>query len=164
MSKRSKSRSKSRDADKKKQGTSKAEKNTVNYDWVWKQDGTLIYGDCGTTPSSKIASFDMDDTIIRVKSGAKFAKDAADWIFWHDTKIVEKMKQLADEGYKIVIFTNQNGISLGKTQAAHIKTKIQNLSKTIGVKLQAFIASADDKYRKPAITMWEMLSDKNNGK
>lgn len=99
----------------------------------------------------------MDDTLIRVKSGAKFASNADDWVFWHDIKIVEKLKQLDKDGFKIVIFTNQNGISLGKTQAAHIKTKIENLSSTVGVKIQAFIASADDKYRKPSIIMWETM-------
>lgn len=26
----------------------------------------------------------MDDTLLRVKSGAKFAKNADDWIFWHE--------------------------------------------------------------------------------
>lgn len=41
--------------------------------------------------SEKIASFDMDDTIIRVKSGAKFAKDASDWIFWHES-VPKKMQ------------------------------------------------------------------------
>ncbi len=29
----------------------------------------------------------MDDTIIRVKSGAKFPKNADDWIFWHESVI-----------------------------------------------------------------------------
>jgi hypothetical protein len=30
----------------------------------------------------------MDDTLIRVKSGAKFATNADDWVFWHDKKVV----------------------------------------------------------------------------
>ena len=75
---------------------------------------------------------------------------------------MEKLRELDKDGYKIVIFTNQNGITLGKTQAAHIKTKIENFSSDVGVKIHAFIASADDKYRKPSTIMWEVL-EKNNG-
>jgi hypothetical protein len=26
----------------------------------------------------------MDDTLIHVKSGAKFAKNASDWAFWNE--------------------------------------------------------------------------------
>jgi hypothetical protein len=33
----------------------------------------------------------MDDTLLRTKSGAKFAKDAHDWIFWHES-VPKKMK------------------------------------------------------------------------
>lgn len=64
----------------------------MGYNWTWKEEGTLIYGDCGTTPSSKIASFDMDDTLIRVKSGAKFSTNADDWVFWHETKVTNKLR------------------------------------------------------------------------
>lgn len=55
-----------------------------NQNWVWIQEKTCCIGGSGSLKhSEKIASFDMDDTIIRVKSGAKFAKNADDWIFWH---------------------------------------------------------------------------------
>lgn len=149
--KESRSRSKSKDSNLKGGAKSKAANQAVNYNWTWKQEGSLIYGDCGTTPSTKIASFDMDDTLIKVKSNAKFAQDANDWVYWHETKITDKLKELSSQGYKIVIFTNQNGITLGKTSASAIKTKIENFSADVGVKIHAFIASADDEYRKPSV-------------
>ena len=40
----------------------------------------------------------MDDTLIRVKSGAKFAKDLNDWVLWNDV-IKSKLKQLHQEGF-----------------------------------------------------------------
>jgi bifunctional polynucleotide phosphatase/kinase len=40
--------------------------------------------------SDKIAGFDMDYTLIKTKSGAKFPKGADDWVIWHD-KVKEKM-------------------------------------------------------------------------
>ena len=38
----------------------------------------------GYTAKSQVLGFDMDDTLIKVKSGAKFAKNATDWLFWND--------------------------------------------------------------------------------
>lgn len=123
--------------------------------WTWQKESTLIYGDCGSINSAKVASFDMDDTLIKVKSGAKFPKNADDWLFWH-ASVPDKLRELAKEGYKLVIFTNQNGISKGHTVAADIQTKIQNICKEVGVEMLAFIASADDEYRKPSTKMWEL--------
>lgn len=85
----------------------------------------------------------MDDTIITRKSGAKFPKDANDWLFLND-KVSPKIKELSDAGYKIVIFTNQAGIQKGHTKAQDIKTKVQNIAKDLGVEMQVFIASHED--------------------
>ena len=68
----------------------------------------------------------QDDTLIKTKSGAKFGKDATDWILWHKI-IPEKIKEYHKNGYKIVIFTNQNGISKGHTSEAVVKSKIQKI-------------------------------------
>lgn len=60
-------------------------------DWVWTEENTCIIGSSsGLTHSAKIASFDMDDTIITRKSGAKFPKDANDWLFLND-KVAPKI-------------------------------------------------------------------------
>jgi DNA 3'-phosphatase len=56
----------------------------------------------------------MDDTLIRTKSGAKFATGPTDWVFW-DKSIPQKMQDLQKDGYKLVIFTNQLGVKNGKT-------------------------------------------------
>jgi bifunctional polynucleotide phosphatase/kinase len=34
----------------------------------------------------------MDDTLIKVKSGAKFPKDSTDWLFW-DESVPKKLKE-----------------------------------------------------------------------
>lgn len=136
--------------------------NGNGYNWIWNKSSTLIYGDSGTTPNSKILSFDMDDTLIKTKSGAKFPKDTKDWVFWHD-KVVPKLKEWSAKGFKIVIFTNQNGISKGHTTEAQIKEKIENITQKVGVPVQALIASADDSYRKPSKILWNFFSEKMNG-
>lgn len=58
----------------------------------------------------------MDCTLINTKSGAKFAKNAGDWVYW-DEKVPAKLRELYNDGYKIVIFTNQKGISTGNAKA-----------------------------------------------
>jgi hypothetical protein len=59
-----------------------ADKN--NSEWNWVQNGSCHVGSSPNLKhSAKIASFDMDDTIITRKSGAKFPKNADDWIFLH---------------------------------------------------------------------------------
>jgi len=65
----------------------------------------------------------MDDTLLRTKSGAKFAKDAHDWVFWHES-VPQKMRDLQKDGYKLVIFTNQMGISKGKTDINDLHHKM----------------------------------------
>lgn len=61
-------------------------------EWTWLEEGTCLVG---TSPNAlsleKIASFDMDDTIITRKSGAKFPKDADDWLFLNN-KVSPKIK------------------------------------------------------------------------
>lgn len=69
----------------------------------------------------------MDCTLVNTKSGAKFAKNATDWVYWHES-VPKKLQELSEQGYKIVIFTNQKGISTGQTKAEDIKKKIEDLS------------------------------------
>ena len=63
-------------------------------DWNWGSAGTCHFGASpGLKHNDKIASFDMDDTIINRKSGAKFPKDADDWI-WLNDKVKPKLQEL----------------------------------------------------------------------
>ncbi len=74
----------------------------------------------------------MDDTVVTPKSGAKFAKDANDWRFLFDN-VSSTIKKLYTEGFKVVIFSNQLGISKGHTKAQDVKTKVANLASQMGI-------------------------------
>lgn len=92
-------------------------KGDKNSSWNWiKHDTCMVGSSPNLKHSAKIASFDMDDTIITRKSGAKFPKDADDWKMLND-KVSPTIKKLAADGFKIVIFTNQKGIKTGQTKA-----------------------------------------------
>lgn len=69
-------------------------KQKKNTDWEWNKKGSLIYGSIVSyyfhhqdfVAKPLVLGFDMDETLISTKSGAKFAKDANDWKWW-DTKV-----------------------------------------------------------------------------
>lgn len=55
----------------------------------------------------KMAAFDYDWTIVCPKGGKTFPSDVDDWE-WLYPSIPEKMKKYYDDGFMIVIFTNQS--------------------------------------------------------
>jgi len=104
----------------------------------------------------KIAAFDMDGTLIVTKSGKVFPVDENDWQIY-SPEVITSIKKLSDDGYKIVIFTNQGGIGVNKVNEKTFKKKIENILKVIETPVQVFIATRKDIYRKPAPGMWNIL-------
>jgi len=136
--------------------------NYTTYKWI-KKDSVIVC-DFGTTPSNKILGFDMDQTLIDMKSENKFPINADDWIFlFNKNLMIEKMNEFLKNDYKIAIFTNQKGISIGKTKELDITTKIERIQKALGIPLIALIATDDDYYRKPSIGLWKLLFEEFNG-
>jgi len=128
----------------------------------WEQHDTVyILHSLDLLGTHKIAGFDMDSTIIKTKSGRKFPTNKDDWEFLFP-EVEPKLKQLYTDGYKIVIFTNQGGISKGNQNAKDIQDKIVNISRLLEIPIQAFVATADNIWRKPGTEMWKLMCDKFN--
>jgi bifunctional polynucleotide phosphatase/kinase len=77
----------------------------------WTENNHYMHGVLNRLPilydPIRIAGFDLDDTIIsKPKKGEK----------WKiiDKNIIPKIKELVNDNYIIVIFTNQGGMSLNK--------------------------------------------------
>jgi len=83
----------------------------------------------------------MDDTLITRKSGAKFPKDANDWLILYP-QVGLTLQKLAKDNYKIVIFTNQNGIEKGHTKAEDIRKKVANIAQELQIEMQVFVATS----------------------
>ncbi|XP_026283681.1 uncharacterized protein F21D5.5 [Frankliniella occidentalis] len=132
--------------------------------WHSVDGGRLLVYECqGTCPSEKVAAYDMDGTLIITKSGKVFPQYPDDWkILWPE--IPTKLQKLQKDGYKIVIFTNQAGISRGKTSAKEIQQKIEKIVATLNIPMQAFVATGDTIFRKPAPGMWDFLLKQWNGR
>ncbi|XP_034952150.1 uncharacterized protein F21D5.5 [Chelonus insularis] len=137
-----------------------ANKMTEKWDTIDKNH-LLIYTANDCKSQQKIASFDMDGTLITTKSGAVFPKNTDDWKLLYP-QIPKKLKELYDSDFKIVIFTNQNGVGTGKINLNDFKSKIEAVVKKLGVPIQVFIATSKDHYRKPITGMWERLVKYNN--
>ncbi|KAF1759575.1 hypothetical protein GCK72_016042 [Caenorhabditis remanei] len=103
-----------------------------------------------------------DGTLIKTKSGKVFPTDCSDWQLLYES-IPSELKKLHSAGHKIVIFTNQKGIQVGKVDRAEFRKKIEAIVGKMGVPIQAFVSVAGGKYRKPCIGMWEELRERNEG-
>jgi len=99
-----------------------------------------------TTEECKIASFDLDHTLICPSSGRKFPQNENDWR-WLFLNVQDKINQYKANGYTCVIFTNQSNVK------DHIRTKIAHLTQLLGV--YALVSKTHDHNRKPDTGMWE---------
>jgi len=104
----------------------------------------------------KVASFDLDDTLITTKSNKKFPIDENDWKF--KKNVVETINKLTD--YNIIIFTNQKNLDQ-KLGLDLFKLKIDNIIKNFKPNISVVVAYRDDFYRKPLTGMWDLLQEYN---
>jgi len=116
----------------------------------------------------KIASFDMDWTLIRTKSGNKFPKDSNDWLMLYDdntsASTKRKLISLHEEGYQIVVFTNQGGVAIGRQKVPDLNLKFKSIQKHVGVPIVFLASTVNSKtsgeqaeMRKPQPGMWKYL-------
>lgn len=126
--------------------------------WTWKMVDTLCVGSTqNDEPAGKIAMFDMDDNLIRVKSGAKFAKDAGDWVMWHEC-VPKKIQEAKQQGYRVIIISNQKGITADPAKFKAVKSKIETFTRLFGIEMSAMFATEEDQYRKPLTGMWNYIN------
>lgn len=113
------------------------------------------------TSISHVASFDLDDTIIKPKSGKKFSENEDDFMLLH-ANIKPKLTELS-KTKQLIIVTNQKGITTGKTDKTAWMNKVNSVIKLLDLEFM-ILCCVDDVYRKPNIRIWEefIVCDKNN--
>jgi bifunctional polynucleotide phosphatase/kinase len=115
-----------------------------------------IIGD--TILPTRIYAFDLDNTLVydsgvSTTQSAKYNKGIGVIPNW----IINGIKSL--DG-KIVIFSNQLGISTGKCLLGTIQSRINLIKNATGINPHVFIATHDDKYRKPHVGMFKQFMRK----
>ncbi|KAI9021725.1 polynucleotide kinase 3 phosphatase-domain-containing protein [Phycomyces nitens] len=129
--------------------------------WISSVDSVLFGKSLGNEQGrSKIAAFDLDSTLITTKSGRVHAKDENDWQWWHSS-VQSKIENLHQEGYKIVIFSNQNGLNTD-TRINGFKSKAAAILSQLSIPVWIFAALHKDGYRKPCTGMWDLLEKEAN--
>jgi len=118
-------------------------------------EDTVYYWNGRIPPDSlKVAAcFDLDWTLVRPEK-SKFPKTFNDNVIMNNR--IPMLKQYIGLGYKIVIFSNQK-----ITPRESLQFKVNRMEDVIskfkieGIPLIVYMATAEDKYRKPNIGMWE---------
>ncbi|VDM17552.1 unnamed protein product [Hydatigera taeniaeformis] len=130
----------------------------------WTQGISLLtYKDPEAKTSSKVLALDLDGTIITPASGRVFPVDGNDWKFI-SPRIPDILKSYVDDGYAIVIMSNQGGLEkMQEKKIPEFKAKIEAVFKKIGVPMRAYFAVSTDFNRKPRIGMWQALEADNDG-
>lgn len=118
----------------------------------------------------KVAAFDLDSTLIATSSGKKHAGSAMDWRWW-EPRVPARLRELYEEGYRVVILSNQAGLTLHadpKSKApkaglakrvSDFKQKCNAILNNLDLPVTIYAATAKDIYRKPRTGMWNELCD-----
>ncbi len=77
-------------------------------------------------PHIKLIIFDVDGTLVTTKSGATFRKTADDWQ-WLPGR-VERLHQLANQGIKLAIATNQGGVAFGYLDYHEMRHELRHMA------------------------------------
>lgn len=113
--------------------------------------------------NSKIASFDLDHTVITTKNGNTFAKDSNDWK-WFNSNVPDVLYNLFKKGYRIMIITNQGGIKQNEDKLKVFQEKLDLIEYNIikkysKIKFEVFCLNNKDVFRKPFPTVITSLFD-----
>ncbi|KYK54290.1 DNA kinase/phosphatase Pnk1 [Drechmeria coniospora] len=119
----------------------------------------------------KIAAFDLDSTLITTSSGKKHAGGAMDWKWWH-SGVPSRLRALQkDEGYQVVILSNQGGLKLHfepgykgpkasvQKRTSEFKQKCGAILGSLDLATRVYAATGKDVYRKPRTGMWKEVCE-----
>jgi bifunctional polynucleotide phosphatase/kinase len=95
-------------------------------------------------PDKPIYAYDFDDTLVRLRTA---------------TPLPGRLDTLREQAktHNIVVFSNQAGVSKGKTTHPAIRGLMESFMKLVGIKMSFLYATEDDIYRKPATGMADLL-------
>ena len=114
-----------------------------------KLSGNYIQFDIQTfVNKDKVACFDYDHTLVAPHKGT-FSRNVDDWVFIRPN-VPDIVQKYCDEGYCIVIFTNQTF----EFKVEQIKIAMESLN----IPMRVYVGISDE-YRKPSRAMWDKFNN-----
>ncbi|KAI5307105.1 hypothetical protein KEM56_004449 [Ascosphaera pollenicola] len=117
----------------------------------------------------RIVAFDFDGTLVRTKSGFKYARSGDDWTWWSPS-IPSRLQELHRHGYLLAILTNQKAVSVRKQlidrkpdskSLTNLKKRLSGVIEALDLPMMVYAATEDDCFRKPSRGMWNELVGAN---
>jgi len=123
--------------------------------WLTPVNSVRVYTTNPKESTKKLAIFDLDWTLIRPIYGnfPKCPRDAFDFEILPGR--YESLKYLIDNGYTIVVLTNQGWKTQQQIQIC--MDRIQKFVETLNLPITIFVALGQDEYRKPQPGMWKLI-------
>lgn len=122
----------------------------------WQQHESVVYHLNKESESKSLAMFDLDGTIITTISGSKFATSSSDWKYTYDI-VPHKLLKLHQEGYRLIIVSNQAGISEGHVSIEQLKDKLQQIYISLKLPISIYLCTKKDNFRKPMKALWQLI-------
>lgn len=128
-------------------------------------ESVLYYstGDARTMAPKKLIMFDMDKTLIKPSSGAKFPKHGSDWK-WCFEPVLKKLTSLVvDPDTRVVVISNQGWRSGREMRLARARSIVESWVSTLpDARIEVFLLTGKDRYRKPFPGVLDLLNINKN--
>ncbi|KAI9888560.1 MAG: hypothetical protein M1814_006801 [Vezdaea aestivalis] len=141
---------------------------------IVRHDGQARHPFPSRLSKAKIAAFDFDGTLVSTKSGKTHSSQSDDWAWWRP-EVPAVLEQLHEDGFHVIVFSNQAGITLdegskkskgtrptgtGEKRLKGFKQKVSTVLGQLDIPVMLLAATERDRFRKPCTGMWdEMLID-----
>lgn len=115
--------------------------------------------------SVRIAAFDLDDTLIKSKTGKTFPVGRDDWT-WVHPHVPTHLRELWARGYAVCVFSNQSGITTkgwDDAKAADLRAKLLAVRAALELPLACYVSTRSDRFRKPLPSLWTLMIETLQG-
>jgi len=115
---------------------------------IWENTDEYLFGKTKNfCYSEKIASFDLDKTLITTKSNKPFPIDENDWKLYNEN-IEKKLKEFVKKKFCVIVISNQGGLK-SDLKKKEWMTKLDCIQKTLNIEMLVFCSTNDNIFRKP---------------
>ncbi len=122
----------------------------------WKRTSDYLIGNHGKHKidrKNSYAMFDLDGTLIKPSSGARFPKNKDDWEFMPNVEDV--LSKYTETETHVLIVTNQSKLKTDQ-QIEDFQYKIEKIIDSLKMNsLVIYVSISNSKYRKPCTAFWD---------